>query len=184
MRLLLARTVRTADVRALAERLALLETREEPRVFPGRGEPARVDWETGDGLTRATLVTRVDPWRRLLLLQGADAAEVASVVAGTLGVLQLVDVRRSLLEAGDEEAFRAAFELAFGWPESALESLEHALYDRHDAYVQHAVVRAIESVGSKCAVVVLDRARACDDLPGEVRAVAGAAASELRYRAR
>lgn len=182
MRLLLARTVRTADVRALVERLGFVQTALEPRVFPGRAEPARVDWATDDGATRVTLVTRVDPWRRLVLVGGVDASEVADVIRGTLGVLERADVMQALEHGPPEHAFRSSFELAAGWPDDALGPLEHALTARDDAYVQHALVRAIEALGSRDAVAVLDRARANPDLPGEVRAVAGAAASELRFR--
>ncbi|MFT4703364.1 MAG: hypothetical protein ACI81R_001055 [Bradymonadia bacterium] len=182
--MLLHRSIRFAEVDQYLASLGFAVVRFVPRVFPNRKEPAHVEWENGPAKASAEFVMHVDPERRLLAIVGTDVEDVRAAVAHRLRLEDRGDLLAELAGADQDAAAYAVVALVDGWPNSSLVDVEHALFSRPEAHVQLACVKGLEALGTQRALAVLERARHDQTRTIEARAIAGAAASELRFTAK
>lgn len=178
MRCVLSESARFEDVHALLLRCGLVLEGRVPQVFPARDEPAIAIWRSPDARTEITFRYWVDPDRRAVDLEGDDAADLADVLAGSVGVDDVDQLLAELAEDDASVARRAAFRVASSQSPRAAAALLRSVEHR-DEYVATAALRALEWLGDPTVASAL-RAFASDPERAPVlRALAREIASTL-----
>lgn len=178
MRLVLAASARFPAVDEHLRRCGLELDEVEPQVFPARPEPARAWWIGPGAAAVAVFRYHVNPDRRTLDLDGAEASAIAATVRASLGTIPFEQIAGRLADGDPESAFVAAFVAASSGDDRALDVLSRALRERDD-YVGVGCLRAIELLGDAAAVPLLREIRRDEGRAGEVRLLAGEIAGAL-----